>query len=44
MGTGVFMPDFFGYKWSLIVLFSIFAIYYLAATWNEETDKFTLEI
>jgi len=44
MGQRVFLPDFLTYKWSLIGVILIMLIYYLAATWNEETDKFTLEM
>lgn len=44
MGKRVFLPDYLGYKWTLILFVLIFAAYYLAATWNEETDKFTVEM
>jgi len=44
MGQRVFLPDFLTYKWALIGVILIMLIYYLAATWNEETDKFTLEM
>jgi uncharacterized membrane protein YedE/YeeE len=44
MGHRVFLPEYLGYKWALIVVSLILLIYYLAATWNEETDKFTLEM
>lgn len=44
MGHRVFLPDYLTYKWTLIVVILIMLIYYLAATWNEETDKFTVEI
>jgi hypothetical protein len=38
------MPDLLGYKWTIIILIAIFLLYSLAATWNEETDKFTVEM
>jgi len=44
IGRGVFMPDFLSYKWTLILLFLILCAYYLVAAWNEETDKFIVEI
>jgi len=44
IGQRVFLPDFLGYKWSVVILIAIFLIYALAATWNEETDKFTVEM
>jgi uncharacterized membrane protein YedE/YeeE len=43
IGHRVFMPDYLGYFWTVIILLAIFAVYSLAATWNEETDKFTVE-
>jgi uncharacterized membrane protein YedE/YeeE len=44
IGTRVFIPDFIGYKWTVIILIAIFVVYSLIATWNEETDKFTVEM
>jgi len=44
IGTGVFMPHYLSYKWTLVILFLILCAYYLLATWNEETDKFTVEM
>jgi uncharacterized membrane protein YedE/YeeE len=44
MGERVFLPDFLTYKWTLIMITLVFALYYLAATWNEETEKFTVEM
>ena len=44
IGHRVFLPDFIGYKWTVIIILAIFAAYSLAATWNEETDKFTVEM
>lgn len=44
LGKRVFLPDFLGYKWTVILLIVLFLIYSLAATWNEETDKFTVEM
>ena len=44
IGNRVFLPDFLTYKWTVIVLLAIFLAYSLVATWNEETDKFTVEM
>jgi uncharacterized membrane protein YedE/YeeE len=44
MGHRVFMPDYLSYKGTLIALVLIMFLYYLAATWNEETDKFTVDM
>jgi uncharacterized membrane protein YedE/YeeE len=44
MGHRVFLPDFLTYKWTVLGLILFFILYYLAATWNEETDKFTVEM
>jgi uncharacterized membrane protein YedE/YeeE len=44
IGKGVFLPHYLTYKWTLVILFLILCAYYLLATWNEETDKFTVEM
>ena len=44
MGHRVFLPDSLTYKWTLIIIVLIMFVYYMAATWNEETDKFTVEL
>ena len=44
IGFRFYLPDYIGYAWTVILLLLIFAVYALAATWNEETDKFTVEM
>ena len=44
IGARVFMPHYLTYMWTLVILFLILCAYYLLATWNEETDKFTVEM
>ncbi|MBC8392120.1 MAG: YeeE/YedE family protein [Deltaproteobacteria bacterium] len=44
IGHRVFLPDYITYKWSLLLILFIFGAYYLAAVWNEETDKFVVEM
>ncbi|MBW1780538.1 MAG: YeeE/YedE family protein, partial [Deltaproteobacteria bacterium] len=44
IGHRVFMPDMMGYRWAVIILLAVFGVYSLVATWNEETDKLTVEM
>jgi uncharacterized membrane protein YedE/YeeE len=44
IGRSFFLPNWLSYKWTLLVMILIFAIYFLLATWNEETEKFTVEM
>jgi uncharacterized membrane protein YedE/YeeE len=44
MGYKVFLPDFLTYKWSLILVIVIMLAYYIITTWNEETEKFVVEL
>ncbi|MBT3260215.1 MAG: YeeE/YedE family protein, partial [Deltaproteobacteria bacterium] len=44
IGTRAFMPDVMGYKWAVIALIVVFLVYALVGQWNEETDKFTVEM
>jgi len=44
MGRRVFLPHYISYKWTVIGLVALLFVYYLAAAWNEETDKFTIEM
>jgi uncharacterized membrane protein YedE/YeeE len=44
MGQRVFLPDYLTYTWTVIPLIAFFMIYFLVATWNEETNKFTVEM
>ncbi|MGA8180728.1 MAG: YeeE/YedE thiosulfate transporter family protein [Desulfobacterales bacterium] len=44
MGYRVFMPNFISYKWSLILVIAIMLVYYLVTAWNEETEKFVVEL
>ena len=44
MGYRVFMPNFISYKWSVILVIVTMLAYYLITTWNEETEKFVVEI
>jgi uncharacterized membrane protein YedE/YeeE len=44
MGYRVFLPDFLSYSWSVVLVLAIMIVYYLIATWNEETEKFVVEM
>jgi uncharacterized membrane protein YedE/YeeE len=44
MGHRVFLPNYVTYKWALILSIAVLLIYYLVATWNEETERFTVEL
>ena len=44
MGHKVFLPHVLSYKWSLILVLGILFGYYLTTTWNEETEKFVVEL
>jgi uncharacterized protein len=44
MGYGVFLPDFLTYKWSVILVIAIMLAFYIVTAWNEETEKFVVEL
>jgi hypothetical protein len=44
MGHRVFLPHFITYKWAVVGIIAVMLAYYLIATWNEETEKFTVEM
>jgi uncharacterized membrane protein YedE/YeeE len=44
MGYKVFLPNFLTYKWTLILIIFIMLAYYIITAWNEETEKFVVEI
>jgi uncharacterized membrane protein YedE/YeeE len=44
MGRGVFLPDHLTYKGSVILLVLLFSATFLLAAWNEETERFTVEM
>ncbi len=44
IGFRFFLPDAIGYAWAVLLLLFIVLVYALVATWNEETDKFTVEM
>jgi uncharacterized membrane protein YedE/YeeE len=44
MGYRVFMPNFLTYKWSLILVIGMMLAFYMITAWNEETEKFVVEL
>jgi hypothetical protein len=44
IGTGVYLPDWINYKWSLLALILLMVAYFLIASWNEKTEKFVVEL
>lgn len=44
MGYKVFLPNFLTYKWSLILVIVIMLAFYIITTWNEETERFIVEL
>lgn len=44
MGHRVFLPDVINYWWSVILLVFLMIVYYMITTWNEETEKFLVEM
>ncbi len=44
LGTKVYLPDYLGYFWSVLLVIFIMVMYMVWAKWNEETEKFVLEI
>jgi len=43
MGTSVFLPNYLGYFWTVVVLCLFFLLYIIVAVWNEKTEKFLVE-
>jgi uncharacterized membrane protein YedE/YeeE len=44
MGHKVFLPSFLTYRWSLVLVIFLMLAYYVVAVWNEETEKFLVEL
>ena len=42
IGSSVFLPHSMGYLWTIALVGAVMFAYFWAATWNEETDKFTV--
>lgn len=44
IGWKVFLPDLVGYPGALFSIFMVMTLWYLAVTWNEETEYFVVQI
>lgn len=44
IGKGVFLPDYISYLASIAFIIVIMLAWYLFVTWNEETEKFVIEL
>lgn len=43
MGSSVFLPNYLGYFWTVVLLVLFFFLYMLIAIWNERTERFLVE-
>jgi len=44
LGSYVYMPDYLGYGGTVALILLVMAVWYLLVDWNEDTNKFTLEM
>ena len=44
IGFRFFMPDYLNYGWTVVIAIAVMLAWYLFVTWNEETEKFVIEL
>lgn len=44
IGWKVFLPDVFGYPLTVLCIFMVMVTWYIAVTWNEETEHFVVQM
>jgi len=44
IGSRFFMPDYLNYTWTIVIAIAVMLAWYLFVTWNEETEKFVIEL
>lgn len=44
VGFEVFLPDILGYQGTIVAVSLLMAIWYVLVTWNEETERFVVEV
>ena len=44
VGFRVFLPDWLGYQWTVVAIFLVLAVWYVAASWNERTGSMVIEM
>ena len=43
-GIKVYLPDYLGYEISVFVVIGLLLLWYILVSYNEETDKFVVEM
>lgn len=44
LGAAVFLPKYFGWIGGILLIIAILVVWYLILSWNEKTNKFTMEL
>ncbi len=44
LGRFVYLPDYLGYGGTIVLILAVMALWYIIVDWNEDTNKFTLEM
>ena len=44
VGGKFFLPDYLPWSVSVLVIIAVLLVWYLFVTWNEETEKFVIEM
>jgi len=44
LGSYVYMPDYLGYGGTLLLIFAVMGLWYLVVDWNEDSNKFIVEM
>ena len=44
LGAAVFLPNYFGWVGGILLIIGILVVWYLILSWNERTNKFTMEL
>jgi len=44
VGFEVFLPDFLGYQGTILAVSAFMILWYLLVTWNEQTERFVVEV
>jgi len=42
LGTAVFLPNLVGWQWAMLLVVALMLSWYVFATWNERSRKFSL--
>lgn len=44
VGARIFLPDYLGYRATVLAILAVLAVWWLLAGWNERTDRFVVEM